>query len=101
MSDAGEGNDRYTQLLSDVSDRAKQVGLYLETAILTKAPHDPDAMVVVATFLIGDRAFQPAVQDPEQARFDESFRVLRLDAEEADSAAEIDALRRMLYGDDQ
>lgn len=104
MSDVVEGNEQYGKLLDDLTERAKHVGLYLQGGTVQCAPEElgvgSGQMIVIATFVLGERAFDTPVQDPQQARFDEDFRTIVLDAEEAAEAEEIANLRDLLRGDE-
>jgi len=99
MPDVGDRNEQYDKLLEDMKARAEPLGLYMEAAVIQTAPPElglrEGTQLVLAHYLIGERAFRPAVQDPEQAAFDEQFRGIRMDAEED----EWDEQRRQLEQD--
>jgi hypothetical protein len=70
--------ENLSNLLTELENRSRKIGLYLksaglhvETAEEDEIPEDPKLVVI---FGIGDIAFSPRVQDPEQEKVDNQFR---------------------------
>jgi hypothetical protein len=87
MEPEDRDEQRVQKMFADLDSRARKLGLYLDNGLVAPIPgeeefEDPQRVMVLASFVIGDRAFSKVVQDPDQHGFDETFREMRLDAEE-------------------
>lgn len=90
--------EKLSAVMKDLEDQARKLGLYIEhAAIASSDPEgamesledadklrellasDEDEVYLMATFAIGDVAWSKRVQDPEQDKIDDQFRVIAPD----------------------
>lgn len=57
---------------NQLADRAEKIGLYAQGTRLG-VTEDGEHLIIVTDFIVGDVAFSPRVQDPEQEAMDDSF----------------------------
>ena len=88
------------RLVHKMAERAQHIGLYLDVAAVRTLEEDPSTVVVVGTYLVGERAFSTQVQDPEQHRFNEEFRGMRLEVEQEERQRLRDEIRGWMGDDD-
>lgn len=98
-----ERRQKLEALTQELEARAAEVGLYAQTAVVLAQPEEDVSeeesapATLIVNFLIGDRAWSDAVQNPEQVDFDKQFRMMAADLEDD----EFDEYRKRLLGGDQ
>ena len=78
--------------LEQLEDAARKLGLYLDRAMWVPTPGGPPALVV--DFLIGDVAWSPRVQDPDQAAADTAFSQIAVEETKTDFDDLAERIRR-------
>jgi CHASE3 domain sensor protein len=82
-----ESDDPYAQALRELFDRVekslRELGLYVD-AVQASRIEGQDKLVVVTTATIGDRAWMPAVQDPDTHAINEAARPMLDEFEESE-----------------
>jgi hypothetical protein len=79
----------FRDLVEQIEARCQKVGLYTRAITVHPDPNStdmrhPERFVIIGHFTLGDLAFAPRVQNPEQAQVDDEFRGMQMDAEEAE-----------------
>lgn len=73
----GVTEEQVRGLVETITEEANGIGLY--AAPMVQAHCQGDTMLLVMQFRIGDVAFLPRVQDPEQDKVDDTFRAIETD----------------------
>jgi len=73
----GITRERVQTLLNDLSEKASHLGLYSTLQIEVQVIEN-DALLANVIFRIGKLAFAPRVQNPEEAKFADSFRQIEV-----------------------